>query len=248
MRFDQFIKSVAPVIAMAVAGGAAGYEGRGFNLGGKEGVPLGELDLFDDSPDTITLTGPDIVRISEGAEFAIAVEGEPEARDRMRFLLEDGTLSIMRCDHSSVNSPSDQATISIIMPPPRKLVIAGAGEIHSDTLADGAEIVIAGAGSVFTPDVETASLDVKLAGSGRYRASGKVERLDLTIAGSGRVKMGKLKAARAKVKLVGAGSAVFASDGKVDASILGSGSVVVRGGATCTVKGFGSGTLTCERG
>jgi len=29
---------------------------------------------------------------------------------------------------------------------------------------------------------------------------------------------------------------------------MGSGNVTVRGGATCKVKSFGSGSLTCERG
>ena len=40
---------------------------------------------------------------------------------------------------------------------------------------------------------------------------------------------------------------MLASDGEVDASIMGSGNVTVKGGARCTVKALGSGKLTCER-
>jgi hypothetical protein len=248
MRFDKFLKDVAPAIAMAMAAAStAGCDGK-FSFNGKQGVPLSELDLSGGAPDTITLAGPDIVRISEGPDFTIAVEGEAEAKERMRFLLEDGTLSIMRGDQSWVDSPRDQATISITMPPPRKLVIAGAGEMHSDILARKAAIVIAGAGTISTPNVAVDSLDVNLAGSGRYRASGYTEELDLNLAGSGRVKLGELKAGRAKVKLAGSGNATFASDGDVDVVIVGSGNVTVRGSATCKVKSLGSGTLTCERG
>lgn len=248
MRFDKFFSTLGPVIAMAVASGVSGCDGPNFDFGGKQGVPLDELDLSGDPPDTITLAGPDIVRISEGAEFSIAVEGEAEAKERMRFLLDDGTLSIMRGDKSWVDSPKDQATVTITVPPPEKLVIAGAGEMHSDTLASSVEIVIAGAGSISTPKVDVALLDVNLAGSGRYRASGRADRLDLNVAGSGNVKMENLKVDRAKVKIAGSGNATFSSDGKVDVRIMGSGNVTVRGSPKCTLKSFGSGTLNCEPG
>lgn len=248
MRFDKFFSTLGPVIAMAVANGVSGCDGPNFSFGGKEGVPLSDLDLSGDPPDTITLAGPDVVRISAGPEFTIAVEGEPAAKERMRFRMEDGTLSIMRGDKSWVDSPKDQATVSITMPPPEKLVIAGAGEIHSDTLASGAEIVIAGAGTISTPRLDLESLDVNLAGAGRYLASGKVERLDLNIAGAGNVKLAGLQAERAKVKIAGAGNAVFASDGRVDVRIMGAGNVTVRGNAKCSLKSFGSGTLHCVPG
>jgi hypothetical protein len=248
MRFDKFIKTVAPVIAMAVATGMAGSgcDKPNFRFNGKEGSPLDELDLSGDVPDAIDLVGPDIVRISEGADFTIALEGDDEAKARMRFLFEDGTLTIMRDRENWGDEDEARATVSITMPPPEKLVVAGSGEIHSDTLARDANISIAGSGRVSTPAIEVDRLDVNLAGSGRYSAGGRAERLELNVAGSGNAKMGKLKVERAKVKIAGSGNASFASDGKVDARIMGSGNITVRGNPRCSLKSFGSGTLNCE--
>ena len=254
MRFDNFFKTVAPVIAMAVAGGMAGCEdeeGRHFRFNGKEGMPLDELDLSGDAPDTVNLAGPDIVRITEGKEFSIALEGSDEAKERMRFLLDDGTLSIMREGRNwkeNWNDSDDRATVSITMPAPEKLVLAGSGEIHSDTLSAKAAIVIAGSGKVATPSVEVERLDVNIAGSGRYKADGSTAKLDLNVAGSGNARLDNLNAERVRVKIAGSGNATFSSDGKVDARIMGSGNVTVRGNPKCTLKSFGSGTLNCEPG
>ena len=248
MRLDKLFSTLGPVIAMAMASGVSGCDGSKFTFAGKEGVPLSELDLSAATPTKINLAGPDVVRIAEGADFAIALEGDSDAKERMRFLLEDGTLSILR-DHANWGAGDGKvATVSITMPPPRKLVLAGSGEIHSDTLASDAEIVFAGSGKVFTPAVKVASLDVNLAGSGSYRASGNAERLELSIAGSGDANMEDLNVERAKIKLAGAGDAVLASDGAVDVRIMGSGNVTVRGSARCTLKSFGSGAVNCERG
>ena len=46
-----------------------------------------------------------------------------------------------------------------------------------------------------------------------------------------------VKAAKAKVTILGSGGAAFASDGDVDATIMGSGSVTVKGRARCKVHG-----------
>lgn len=247
MRFDKLFSTLGPVIAMAVASGVSGCHGPNFDFGGKEGVPLAELDLAGDAPEAINLVGPDIVRISQGSDFAIALQGDDQAKARMRFRLHDGTLSIMR-NRENWGDHDGKATVSITMPAPEKLVLAGSGEIHSETLAASAEIVVAGSGKVMTPSIAVDSLDVNLAGSGNYTAGGSARRLDLNVAGSGNALMDGLKVEQAKVTIAGSGNARFASDGTVDARIMGSGDVAVRGSAKCTLKSFGSGTLRCEPG
>ena len=230
MRFGQFFRTVGPVIAMAVASGTSGCEGPRFRFNGKEGVPLADLDLSGISPDTVNLVGPDIVRISEGEEFSIALEGSDEAKQRMRFLLDEGTLSIMRESRNfgeNWHDNRDRATVSITMPAPEKLLLAGSGKIHSTALADRAEIVVAGSGRISTPGID-------------------VDRLDVNLAGSGNARLDNLDVGRARIKLAGSGNATLSSDGKVDVRIMGSGNVTVRGNPRCTLKSFGSGTLYCE--
>ena len=246
MQFDKLFRTLGPVMAMAMAAGVSGCGNAKFHMGDKQGVALADLDLSGDAPDSINLVGPDIVRITEGADFTIALEGDDEARDRVRFLLEDDTLSILRDGEDW--SRGNQATVTVTMPAPRHLVLAGSGKIFSDALAAKAEVTIAGSGKVETPSIAVESLEVNVMGSGRYRAGGTAGRLDLSIAGSGEADMAGLKVGKADISIAGSGDTTFASDGKVDAKIMGSGNITVRGSARCKVKSFGSGSLTCERG
>ena len=245
MNFGRFFKTVGPVLAMAAAAGLAGCDGMNVKMGGKEGVPLSELELSGETPTGVALFGPDIVRISEGADFTISVTGDAAAKDRMRFVLEEGSLGITRENEAWSND--GKATVSITMPAPKSLVVAGSGQIISDTLAEDAEVSIAGSGTLETPNVAVNSLEVSIAGSGEYKAAGTAESLELSIAGSGDGDMGGLKVSRADITIAGSGNAVFASDGEVAATIMGSGDVTVRGNARCTINSLGSGKLVCER-
>ena len=55
-----------------------------------------------------------------------------------------------------------------------------------------------------------------------------------------------LRVEDAKVSIAGSGDGAFASDGRVNASIVGSGEVRVIGRATCKVSSVGSGRLVCQ--
>jgi hypothetical protein len=247
MRFDKLFESIGPMVAMAVAnGGFKCDEGGKYGFNDEQGVPLAELDLSGDTPDTVKLLGADVVRIVEGEDFTIAVEGEDEAKERMRFKAENGSLLILRSRDGWRGGPS--ATVTITMPAPCKLELLGSGAIHADALAAEAKIAIMGSGKVETHDLAVDTLKVKFAGSGTYKASGAAKQLDIAIAGSGNAKLGKLKADTVRISITGSGEAVFCSDGEVDARITGSGQVTVRGSARCRVKSFGSGTLVCEPG
>lgn len=249
-RFDKFIRTVGPFVALAAMSGmVAGCQNRGgeFQFNGSKGVPLSELDMSGDAPTTINLMGPDHVVVSEGADFAIALQGTDEAKDRMRFILKDGTLSIMRQDMDWNDDDGGIATVNVTMPAPEKIVIAGSGQLAASALADEAEIAIAGSGSASILDINSTSLGVSIAGSGHLTAGGKVRELDLSVAGSGTADMAGLEVEDAEINIAGSGEATFSSDGEVNANIMGSGTVTVRGSARCRVHSMGSGSLVCVR-
>ena len=248
VRFDRMMRKIASVVAIAALAGLSACNSAEARLAGRQGVPLGELDMSGTPPRSVSLMGPDRVLISQGATFDIDVEGSTSATEGLRFLLTEGELGISR-EEGSWKSSSAIATIRVTLPEaPRGLTVAGSGEIASDRLAETAEIVIAGSGNASTPSVAAETLEVTIAGSGRYQAAGSARKLDLTVAGSGNADLVGLKAERADISIAGSGDAVFASDGEVDASIMGSGNVTVRGSARCTLNSMGSGKLTCERG
>lgn len=250
MRADRFLKTMGPLAALVALGALTGCGSRWGE--GSEGVPLAELDLSGTPPHAVALFGPDTVTITQGAQFAVTVEGAADATERLRFTLEDGTLGVGREGSGwggwTGGPDSDEtATVRITMPAPRTLSMAGSGRMTSDAVAKAAEISIAGSGMIETPRIDVDSLEVSIAGSGSYAAGGQARKLDLSIAGSGNGEMAALRAERAEVNIAGSGDAVFASDGEVEANLIGSGDVTVRGSARCKVNSVGSGSLVCER-
>lgn len=244
MAFHRFIRTLAPVAVAACTAALAGCDSADVSIDGEKGKPLAELDLSGAPPKGLVLLGPDEVRLRAGDRLAITVDGNPSLVSAMRFTLKDGTLGILREKGSWTDNST--AIVNVTMPAPETLVAAGSGTIRAEGIAPQAEVTIAGTGDVETLAVAAKSLEVTIAGSGSYRAAGTADKLDMTIAGSGDAAMEGLKAHSAKITIAGSGRSRFASDGEVNADILGSGEVRVQGPAKCAVKATGSGRLVCE--
>ncbi len=255
--FEKALRSLGPAVAMAALGGIAAASARNNGkfkfkwddiddrftkgMGGKGGVPLTELDMGGDVPEEVVLAGADHVVITHGDEFTISVQGDEDAKETLRFRLQNGALHI--ASRNSSNGGEGIATVNVTMPAPSKVTIAGAGQLAVSSLADQAALVIAGSGRITVLDLDIDKLNVTVAGSGRLTAGGEVDNLKLKIAGSGRAKLSKLHVNRANIDVLGSGRATFSSDGKVRAKIMGSGQITVRGTAECNVTGLGAGTL-----
>ncbi len=242
MKFESFLRRLAPLAVVAFAAAASGGCDMmsQVSINGEEGKALGDLDLTGEAPNEVVLLGPDSVKITIGAKLAITVEGDPAIAEAMRFTLKDGALGILRKD-GTWKGDAGTATVNVTMPAPRKLTMAGSGRIDAAELAaDKARVTIAGTGMIETSTVQTGELRVDILGSGSYRAAGNAKTLKLTLAGAGNAQLDALKVEDAKVDIAGSGSSAFASDGKVTANIMGSGEVRVIGRATCKVTSKGS--------
>ncbi|GAA5046087.1 hypothetical protein GCM10023208_01190 [Erythrobacter westpacificensis] len=244
MRMGKILGKIAPVVALVAAAGLSGCDNVNVQFGDNEGVPLSELDLSGEAPPALVLASPDSVNVTTGDDFTIDVEGSAEARERMRFALDDDSLAIHRAGGDWAEG--DVATINVTMPAPESLVMAGSGSMTVDAMASTAEITMAGSGTITADGIAAERMEVTVAGSGTVSASGTAERLELTVAGSGSADMEGLEAERAEVTVAGSGDATFASNGSVEASIVGSGDVRVLGSASCEVNTVGSGELVCE--
>lgn len=249
MKFGKFIHAIAPLAAIALAGAVSGCDKVDFNIdgdhikfNGKEGKKLSELDLTGKAPEELALLGPDEVRVTQGDKLAITVDGE--GKDEVRFALDGDTLGILRGNRSSAG----RAVINVTLPALREVSMLGSGRIVTGALAPNAKIVVAGSGEIESGAVSGDKLEVTIPGSGRFRASGSAKSLELTILGSGAAELDALRVEKAEVTMAGSGRATFTSDGDVEATILGSGEVVVRGRARCKLNSVGSGRLVCEAG
>ncbi len=241
----RLFRGLAPVAALALSAMAAACSGT-ITIDGTEGVPLAELDRSGAAPDELVLAGPDRVQIVQGTALDIAVSGDREAVDALRFSLEDGALAIGRDKDARGNIGTAQ--VRVTMPSLTAIVVAGSGTVEAPRMTGQAEVTIAGSGSARVREVVAESLDLTIAGSGEFEGGGAVDTLDLTVAGSGSGRMARLRAERADISIMGSGEAEFASDGRVEASIMGSGTVTVNGSADCTVSAMGSGRLNCRGG
>jgi hypothetical protein len=240
----KVLKGIAPVLAFALAAGISGCDGH-ISINGHDGVPLSELDMAGKTPTGVVLAGPDDVIVTRGDKLAIDVSGDADAKDALRFTLDDETLGVMRKNNSKTDG---KATVHVTLPQLSKVTLAGSGRLDAANVTGEVEAVIAGSGTARLRSVETDKLEATIAGSGTLEAAGHAKSLELTVAGSGTAKMAGLKVDRAKVTIAGSGDASFASDGTVDATVMGSGNVDVAGSARCTIHSMGSGKLNCTAG
>jgi len=236
-------RSLSGIALVALTFAISACESNPMGMDGQQGVPLTDLDLGGTPPDEIALLGPDTVRVVHGSALSVVVDADLDLRDHLRFVRKNGKLGIGRQN----GFQEGVATITVTVPAVQRLTLAGSGALRADALAgDHAVATVAGSGRLDIASVEAGDLKVEVLGSGMVKAAGRAQALTLTLAGSGRAQMDGLKANDAHVDVAGTGQGAFASDGTVDATIMGSGSVHVAGRATCKVRAMGSGTLVCE--
>lgn len=245
MHFGKFIRSVAPIAALAIVGAALSGCDWNVSIDGEEGKKLSELDLSGAPPSKVALFGPDNVKISEGDKLAITIDGNAEAAENLRFSLKDGKLGILRTKEWKSGEP---VTINVTMPAPSEIAQMGSGRIEAAALKGDSKVVLMGSGDVDAKAISGDRFELDVLGSGSMHGGGTVKTLNLKVLGSGNADLAALRTDDADVDMLGSGSASFSSDGKVRAKIVGSGSITVKGRATCEVTSIGSGKLVCESG
>ncbi|WOE75247.1 head GIN domain-containing protein [Alterisphingorhabdus coralli] len=197
--------------------------------------------------DRVSLEGPDKLVIVRGDTPSWMVSGENEDVRNLRIEVDGDTLRIRRIGNRYYrNGGYDPANIIVTAPVLSGFSVAGSGDATiTEMIGESAAINIAGSGKVTVGKVNVSQLDVQIAGSGRAILSGGAGLMNLSVAGSGDLRGADLSVSRAAVSVAGSGDAEFTSDGEVDASVIGSGDVVVRGNAICNSDRSGSGTVRC---
>lgn len=239
---NDILRSVGPMIAAAMAGkfesGEFRFDNGKFHFDGEwEGQRLEDLDLTQPAPEKVMVLGSTAVTIVEGKTFRIQAQGD--GADALRFALRDGKLAVLR------KGGNDRASVEITMPAPRALGVAGSGSIEADALAANAKLNIAGSGAIALDSISCERLKANIMGSGRLHVGGSVDHLKLSVAGSGIAEMAALEVAQAKISVAGSGVVRLASDGAIEANLMGSGHVTVYGRANCKVHSMGAGKLHC---
>jgi hypothetical protein len=197
----------------------------------------------------IEAAGPDAVIVSVGKPFSVAVQGDAKLLDTLDIKVVRGTLKIDRKTGwtSFLKMGSDRgAVIRVAMPAIAGASLTGSGDLSVDKV-DGPALMLSltGAGNMKVDAIRVARLDTDITGSGGITLAGAADIATLSTTGSGDLSGRAFKAGRASVSITGSGGMDFASDGAVEARILGSGDVRVTGRAQCKVSAMGSGEVRC---
>ncbi len=237
--------------AMALSALAAAASGsREDNGPDAPRAPRPPLDALRDF-DAVALGGPDSVEVRIGAEFAVTVDGDPEAIEKLDIHVDDAVLHVTR-RHApgrpwSFDSDDDGATVRVTMPRLRSATLYGSGDLRVERMeGDRVEASLAGSGDLFIADIAAREARLDLAGSGTLTARGTVEVSRLSVAGSGDIRADRLTALRTRVAIVGSGDAHAHAGEAAKVSIIGSGDATIRGTANCELSRIGSGDVPCS--
>ena len=194
----------------------------------------------------IRLGGPDTVVFAIGPERAIRVEGNDDARARLRLRIEDDTLVIDREKRGVRFGDGSTATVYVTAPALSRAALAGSGDMQIAGVRDAKlALSVSGSGDLDASDLDVRDLSGSLHGSGTMTLAGAADRVSLSVAGSGDVKANGLRADTAEVAVAGSGDVALTADGSVSASVRGSGDIDIAGSASCSRSTSGSGRIRC---
>ena len=218
--------------------------------------------------DRVAVAGPFVVRIHTGQATSVSLSGPRTMLDDTDLFIRDGQLVIGWQEGAGWSRNGNLGVdVDITVPVIRGAMNLGAGSIDIDrvqtdhftaSLASSGGITIhamdvnelkaelAGAGSLGLAQIEAKGVDVDLAGSGTMRATGRAGTANLRLASSGSFDNPGFTARDANIVSAGSGAIRAIVTNAADIKSLGSGGIVLTGGAKCTVSKMGSGNVNCS--
>jgi len=181
----------ASCLAMATPAAAQGADGKRYALG-----PF----------DTVVLTGSATVRLAQGADDSVFIEGDEETQDAVDLDLDAGTLRI-RPSGPWKFWRSKQIQIVVTARDLRRIEIKGAADVVSSEPLRLKQLVvrISGAGSVRFDKLKADRLEFNVSGSGTGQLAGAVDDLMVRISGRGVYLGENLASQTANLSVSGAG-------------------------------------------
>ncbi|KZX54494.1 hypothetical protein A3711_12795 [Erythrobacter sp. HI00D59] len=210
-----------------------------------EGKPIARDWQATDRFDAVTLTGSDEMAVRHGERWQIRASGDPEILADLRFVIENGALTVGRRWRRSPLPGS--ARIEVTAPDVNAVTLAGSGTLGADRLnGDRTAATVAGSGRLELDRLSAGHFAATIAGSGDLVASGNARNARISIAGSGAIEARGLRLNNASLTIAGSGDARLSANGRVSANIAGNGSAEVMGTTDCQQTRTGSGRLACS--
>ena len=202
----------------------------------------------------LELAGHYYVDIRTGSAVTISAKGPEKLMDKLVVEVRGDKLLIHPekerrwwGGHSNWKS-RDKVQVVVTVPSLSAATLAGSGGIRIDKVqGDKFDGQIAGSGDMNVGSIDVGILKLGIAGSGSVTGgAGKAKSAEYDIAGSGDVNAGGVAVEALKVSIAGSGGIKANASGTADVDIMGSGDVEVTGGAKCTTRKAGSGSVRCS--
>lgn len=194
----------------------------------------------------IASAGPFDVHVKIDGTESLKISASSDIMGEIETKVEDGKLEIKLKHHDWGRNHIGRIDIYVTAKSLSSLANAGSGSIKVDGVISGENVTInlSGSGSIFSA-VKSGNFHASISGSGSMHLSGSASETKLSIAGSGEMNAKEFKTGSASVAIAGSGSAYFAAEKEISASIVGSGNVVYTGSATISSnKTIGSGRVS----
>lgn len=176
----------------------------------------------------VTARGALDVRVTPGPA-SVSLSIDANLLPRIRTFVDTNTL-IIEVEGGNLGRRLPGPHVLVSLPSLLDAELNGSGSLVAEGFADTefVSVELAGSGELSWSG-DAASLDAVLNGSGTLELTGTVPDVELYLAGSGELDALELEARRASIELRGSGNIVASVDGRVDATVEGSGTVELYG-------------------
>ena len=202
--------------------------------------------------DSVTLGGPDNVRVVTGGTPSIVATGRNSDLDKVEIELRGSELVVTRNSDGgfmrwSWGKGDHDVTVTVTVPKPLVgATLKGSGDLNVDQGGgDRFDAELKGSGDLTVAKIMAQAARLSLAGSGDLKASGQVKSAEVELAGSGGIDAAGLNAETAQIELRGSGDIRAHASQSAKVALKGSGDVTVKGTGNCTSDKRGSGEVHC---
>lgn len=198
--------------------------------------------------DSIRLEAAADVEIVTGKGASAIGTGDRAALDSLRLQMSGDTL-IIRMNRPAIGAVTrarGPVRLKLTTGTLGRVTLLGPGTLTADEVKSRhVEATLRGGGTLRLPRIEADRLTADLLGSGTMTLAGRASDMTSTASGSGRIDATGLAANRLRADLDGSADARFFARDNAILVAAGSGSLIVTGKASCTVRKLGNAQVEC---
>lgn len=214
--------------------------------------------------DSISFRALGRMKIYQGEEEGLSVQGEPSALEHIKVDVENRQLQIrlytwydflflprpanyevwLKNLHRLDVSGSAEVEMAELISGELKLSTSGSGNVHIGSLeANHFQINVSGSTHLRVDELVSENIVINASGSGHFVLKGRADRLEIRTSGSAEVDAMQLDANHVKISVSGSGKFMVTAIDTLDVSVSGNGRVEYRGDPRISQAISGSGTI-----